>query len=340
MMTTTTGQAAPAKRFLDIETALRWAYRDELPKRQHGGRYDSRTTIGGSMTDPAGAELIRSDARDDDDRGREPGFPPALGDPHPDSIIIESAVKHLVDWTGYRFDDDGMAAMIEGVPININVIAIAIEAVSAMTGIVTHNARMGMRPHWSMERPVPKWVTGKLGGHAKVLIDETFVEVIDRHGRVRHVEARDVPEPNRHDDAITFRAPIPCPPIRKELYREGAYCPLRWLPDPASLLTERAEYSAWHAALEILADGLAGALTAIAVLPPVAALFPWINGDGAMHGHPPELFLGLRQTPHRHETREQTAAKRRTGQRRTLHEAEVTRPQAAAKGVRVRGGTA
>jgi len=30
---TTIGHAVPAKRFVDVEYALRWAYRDELPKR-------------------------------------------------------------------------------------------------------------------------------------------------------------------------------------------------------------------------------------------------------------------------------------------------------------------
>src|SRR5258708_38814561 len=126
----TTRQTTPAKRFLDIEAALRWAYRDELPKRQHGGRYDTRN-LTGMMSDPAGAELVRRDAQDDDDRCREPGFPAALGDPHPDSVVIESAVKHLGDWAGYRFADERMDAVTRDIPLSADPALIAAESIAA-----------------------------------------------------------------------------------------------------------------------------------------------------------------------------------------------------------------
>src|SRR5260370_33299078 len=90
----TTAHAVPAKRFLDIETALRWAYRDELPKRQHGGRYDSRDLTAASMSRLAGAAA-------DDERPcdqHEPRFPAALGDPQPEPIIIEAAGNDPGDW--------------------------------------------------------------------------------------------------------------------------------------------------------------------------------------------------------------------------------------------------
>src|SRR5258706_8884609 len=119
----------PAKRFLDIETALRWAYREELPKRQHGGRYDTRK-LTGMMSDPAGAELVRSDAQDEDDRCREPGFPAAMGDPHPDSEVIETAVKHLADWAGCRFGDDRMDALTRGIPLASDPGLVATEAIA------------------------------------------------------------------------------------------------------------------------------------------------------------------------------------------------------------------
>src|SRR5260370_8328394 len=95
----TTAHAVPAKRFLDIETALRWAYRDELPKRQHGGRYDSRDLTAASISCLAAA------AADDEQPcdHRDPAFPAALRDPHPASIIIESPVKHLGDRSRFPF---------------------------------------------------------------------------------------------------------------------------------------------------------------------------------------------------------------------------------------------
>src|SRR5258708_8692869 len=142
----------PAKRFLDIETALRWAYRDELPKRQHGGRYDTRDLTAASMSRLVGAAA-------DDERPcdqREPGFPAALGDPHPDSIIIESAVKHLGDWAGHRFADERMDAVTRDIPLRDDPAPIAVEAIAAMSGTVTINARMASRPKWSPETPTPR----------------------------------------------------------------------------------------------------------------------------------------------------------------------------------------
>src|SRR6266478_131412 len=216
----------PAKRFLDIETALRWAYRDELPKRQHGGRYDTRK-LTGMMSDPAGAELVRRDAQDDDDRCREPGFPAALGDPHPDSIFIESAVKHLGDWAGHRFGAERMDALTSDLPLAIDPVLVGIEAIAAMSGTVTINARMATRPKWSSDKPTARWMAGP-NGKPKVLLDEIFVQVIDGRGRVFYEPAREPLAP----DAIFYTAAIACPPTRKDLYRPGAYCPILWRPDP------------------------------------------------------------------------------------------------------------
>ncbi len=346
MMMTTTGHV-PAKRFLDIETALRWAYRDELPKRQHGGRYDTRK-LTGMMSDPAGAELVRRDAQDDDDRCREPGFPAAMGDPHPDSIIIESAVKHLGDWAGHRFGADRMDALTCDLPldpwstaldgfIHLDPVGAATEAIAAMAGTITVNARMASRPRWSIDRPKSSWVSGP-NGKPKVLIDETFVQKFDPKGMF--YEPTQDPEPR----AITFVKTMSCRSVRANLYRPGTYCPLAWRPDPVRLLSERAEHCAWHAGLEILSAELEGQLEAIAVLSPAAAWAPWLSPGSSpgthedIHGQPPELFAGLREAPYRCETREQVAAKRRMAQRRTLHESEETRQPPARQGVRgIRG---
>jgi hypothetical protein len=324
--TVTNGRAAPAKRFLDIEAALWWAYRDELPKRQHGGRYDSRKLDGGMLVS---AEHIQGNAQDDEDRGREPGFPAALGDPHPDSIDIEKAVNHLASWAGYRFGDDRMDALTCGIPLAIDPGLVAMEAIASMCGIVAVNARMASRPKWPSETPRPTWTRGP-NGQTKVLIDEAFVQVIDRRGRVRYEPMEDPPA-----GAIFHREAMPCPATRAGLYRAGAYCPIRWTPDPERLLRERAEHCAWHVALEILAAELEGQLVAIAVLSPAAAWAPWLRSHEDIHGQPPEVFAGLREAPYRVETREQAAARRRTAQRRRLHEAEGARTRPAGKGSRV-----
>jgi hypothetical protein len=293
-----------------------------LPKRQHGGRYDSRDLTAASMSRLAAAD----DERPCDQH--EPGFPAAMGDPHPYSIIIETAVKHLASWAGYRFGDDRMAALTCGIPLSGDPGLVAMEAIACMCGIVAINARMASRPRWSCEMPTPRWTSGK-NGVPKVLIDETFVQVTDRRGRVFYEPARNPLPP----DAVFYRAAIASPHTRKDLYREGSYCPILWRPDPVGLLRERAEHCAWHAALEILAAELEGQLVAIAVLSPAAAWAPWLSPGSSpgthedIHGRPPELFAGLREAPYRCETREQVAAKRRAVQRRSLQvRAEETRP--------------
>ena len=95
---TTIGHAPAAKRFVDIEYALRWAYRDELPKRQHGGS----SWIAGTPLTP-----VRVNFSDIGEYfRREPGFPEAAGEPHPDAFLIEAAAKGLEAWRGHGFGPD------------------------------------------------------------------------------------------------------------------------------------------------------------------------------------------------------------------------------------------
>jgi hypothetical protein len=77
------------RRLLDIEDALQWAFREELPKRSPGGN----VIVAGPSMAPmwrhgvVGAKI--------DNWSRDPGFPAALGDPHPDAIAIEGRVLAL-----------------------------------------------------------------------------------------------------------------------------------------------------------------------------------------------------------------------------------------------------
>lgn len=353
-----TRSAAPAKRFLDIEDALQWAYRDELPKRAHGGSFTGSISPGFHIAPPT-----RIEDEPFGRVGRPPGFPAALGDPHPDAERIEAAVNGLVAWAGHHFSDDDMADVTSGIPLAwrrceeqdchgdmrcgipqpIDAAALAVEAIANMGGMVTANARMASRPAWRNETPAPHWIDrrgrvshGCIGpnGKEKVLIDEIFIQVIDRRGRVTY-EPCYGPLP---EAAIFYREPMPTTHIRKDLYREGAYCPLIWRPNPARLLAERAAYCAWHAGLTILGAELSGQLVAIAVLAPAAAWAPWLGADD-IHGRLPQLFAGLRQEPYHRETREQAAAKRQAAKRRAEREvrAEATRPTPPAGGRRIKG---
>jgi len=205
-----------------------------------------------------------------------------------------------------------------------------------MAGIMAVHARAGTRPRWSRKLPEPFPDNGQ-NGKPRVLIDETFVEMVDRKGV--YYEPVSSPPPG----AITFIKAVPSPPIRAGLYRQGAYCPLVYRPSPAGVVAERAEYAAWRMGLEILAVELEGRLIAIAVLTPAAAWRPWCfergsAGEGEQHGRPPELFKALRDEPYRRETREQVAARRRAAQRRALQpRTEQTRPVIGRRGAREGG---
>lgn len=298
-----------ARRFLDIETALQWAYRDELPKRGPRGGPWARV----DYPDASWMSGAASDRGDPDGPTREPGFPAASGDPHPDSLVIEAAVQDLATVAGFRFGDDAMADLTCGIPVSFDAVAIGIEAIAAMAGIVAVNARMGSRPKWSAERPKPSWVTGG-NGVPKILIDAPIAGRRGAASAFKDMLGRDLVEMATYPSAAT----------RAGVYPHGAYCPLKWRPDPARLVAERAEHCAWHAALEILAETLTGQLEQIVALPPAASWAPWRNGP-EQHRGPPELFAGLCEPLQRHATREQVAALRRSAQRRSLQQSSETR---------------
>ena len=77
------------RRKMTIEEALRWATRDELPKR----REDSPIRGPQCASDPVW-RMVAMGGRVDN-WSREPGMPPAMGDPHPDAITIEAHLQVL-----------------------------------------------------------------------------------------------------------------------------------------------------------------------------------------------------------------------------------------------------
>jgi len=171
--------------------------------------------------------------------------------------VIDAAVMDLAIWRGHGFRDQdnpdapdpaGLTHGFEGLAVDH--IQAGLEAVAAMAGIMAVHARAGTRPTWSRESPHPFPDRGG-NGKPRVLIDEIFVEAMTS-------AAGSITSPTRNPPigAVTFREPVACPPTRKGLYRAGAYCPLVWRPDPARLVTERAEYAAWRMGLELLQASL------------------------------------------------------------------------------------
>jgi hypothetical protein len=252
------------KRVLDVEDALAWAFREELPKRPPSGNI----IAAGSPVSPMwrygvfGARI--------DNWWREPGFPAALGDPHPDALEIEARVLALERLKGLAFDDpSGLLIGLEGFapgrirndpwsPPLLDVGRITGEVSNMIVGLVAQHAKLRKRPEVDWEIPLPRWVLARFGPRPLVM--------------------RDVMVRNKADGAL-YPVQKPCTTYARRrggrAYPIGAYCPLEWLPKPEAVLRDRAEYAVWRFALEALAHELAGKLESVTVLPPSAPAQPW-----------------------------------------------------------------
>lgn len=239
---------------MDVEDVLRWAYRDELPKRGAGAA---------SGVSPM-FSLIALGTHVDN-ISREPGFPAALGEPHPDAIAIEQIVIALERFSGFSIDGVDLApdfglAVDQGRALR--------HATAGMAAAVVVHARMGSRP---LCHP-PAFECGPVvgpNGKPKVLV--TITEIHD---------GAFGPVPETRDE--------PAPATRAGQYPRGAFCPLDWTPSPQSVVDERADYLAWWVALDQLARDLSGLLATITALAPSAPMRPWA-GDREL-GKPPALF--------------------------------------------------
>lgn len=258
------------RRVLDIEDVLTWAYRDELPKRRDEGGGGEPCSISPMFRGAALGTRI-------DSWSREPGMPAALGDPHPDSLLVEAAVGELVafrdrplgmepgwlssDFTGLAVDEAG-ALVRAGRTIDLLVIV---------------NAKLRRRPLYD-GRPTPG-PTLLANNKPSVLAPELRSETA--------IGGRTV----KHEVLVATAA------IRAGIYRPGARSPVTWSPDPQSVTLERAEYAVWRAALVFLAERLEGQLASISVLSPSAPERPWLGEQDA--GKPVAIYEDLRAAVHR-----------------------------------------
>ena len=321
-------------RFLDIETALTWAYQDELPKRHTGGKLGHAMTLVRAVA-PQVSPMFRGavpDGGDRDGEWRAPGFPAALGEPDAGALAIEAAVGGLLRFAGQVFagepahpDPAGLGIGLEwlcalardgdggGPPAAIDVTAAGAEAIANMAAIVACHARAATRPPLATPRPAPHAVTGANGKPA-VVIDQVIVEIRDGDGATRHVLQGGDDDPG--DGIVAYRTAVASPAMRAGLYAPGAYCPLAYRPAPARVVAERAEWAAWRMGLGILRQELAGRLAGIVLLGPSAPWRPWAWDGGA------ESAPLLRAPDRPVVTREAAAAPRRALVRRARAAAE------------------
>jgi hypothetical protein len=245
-----------------------------------------------------------------DEWSRDPGFPAALGDPHPDALAIEARVLALDRFGGLIFDSDaGLLIGVEGFapgreradqwsPPAMDVAAIVAHASTMMVGLVANHARLRSRPLVITDMPRPCRVMAPYSAHPLVVRDDMVASKFDRLGDGRGAD-------------VLYLAQVPVSAFTsrgKPGWPIGSYCPLRWEPKPEEIVRDRAEYAVWRAALEVLAGELAGMLASIAVLAPSAPWRPWAGETDL--GKPPALFEGLRREPHRRGDRALQRARR------------------------------
>ncbi len=145
------------KRRLNIEQLLHWTYRDELPKlgADYGG--SGATAPGFSGVARSGSNFLY-----------EPGFPAAMGEPHPDALAIARFVDALepmaIDGASSRdwLAPECAAMIAPDDPVLSNLI------VDVKHYVMMH-ARMGTRPTWLVGR----WSVERLiGRNGKVCVVE------------------------------------------------------------------------------------------------------------------------------------------------------------------------
>ena len=222
------------RKAVEIEKLLQWAYRDELPKRS------DTAAIGISPM----FRLADLGTRVDD-WSVDPGFPAALGAPHPDALLIDAAVNRLpelgLDWNRSRS---------HVIPDLLHWVGPDDPILSAMTfqpaGLLALHARMAMRPVWDLGPVQVLRVMGKNGKPVVQYLDD-FGELVDGRTSGRH-------------------------------YGPGARCPLRLDPPAHEIAYARAEYLVWRDALEQVRQRLcAWNLHDHRPLPPLAAAEPWFR---------------------------------------------------------------
>lgn len=225
---------------VSIESLLHWTYREELPK-----GYEHKESFG--PVDSSISPMFRLAALGTKvDFTAEPGFPVAMGLPHPDALLIDAAVQRLpsvgLEWRAARprLMHDLLHWVSDSDPI-----------LSSMSfephALLVIHAKMGTRPIWDLGAPRVERITNPANGQPVIQhIDEETGELV--HGRTAG-----------------------------HRYGAMARCPLTLEPNPREIACARAEYLVWHQALCHVKQVLeTERLHDHDALAPTAAPEPWI----------------------------------------------------------------
>lgn len=244
-----------ARRELDVEKLLQWAYREELPKRitsASGSSWDRLSQYGSlGGINPKDHNMPQRYAH--------------VGEPHPDALRIEYEVAQLpeliIDWP-----DSTEAILGELAPL------VAINQLHKPDPVPGPTTRSGWRTkggQWRSRenRPRDMILVNRLNTAALITMHAakgTRPDWADEHPQPMYIQAD--------------RRPPGTPAVvgdcrGRNLYATGSYCPLRWEPSPLSIAQLRADYWCWYRGLERLTEQLE--LEDYIALPPAAPGMPW-----------------------------------------------------------------
>ena len=246
-----------------IEELVRWAYGQELPK------LDRATDGGWSLpSGSSGWDMVAEIAMLGTVVDRSGAVPSAQfaepEGPHPDALAVHHAVLGLAGSTltmpeGFDAlrDCTGLTEA-ERIDVHQRGFVIASAKGDRLAALLIRRGAIGDVPTWRdhgsiARRPV-------LGANGR----ERWFRVVNASaGPGRPAQPQEV-------DGLDKRTQRPM---------RGAYRKTYLDPCPSLLVAERIEYQTWVLALDLLADALAGRMTAHRALPPSAPLWPW-EGEG------------------------------------------------------------
>lgn len=253
---------------MTIEDALRWTYRDELPKAQVEARgpaaWGGPARLRGGHE--AAAEAADLWAVPDNrygvvpDRGGD-------GAPHADALAIHAAVLALdalapdmpADWGGFADCDLGPCAAEVARDVMAGVFMSGGEGLRLrrpLSVLIRNFAIIGL-PDLTLDEPELKVVTRANGAPRWF----RQVESVGAFGYTHAVEVDgfDKVSQRPHPDAYQRKYLDPC---------------------PVDVLVARMEAEVWRAALDVLVEDLAGCLEAVELLPSTLPERPWETNSG------------------------------------------------------------
>src|SRR4051794_28964794 len=206
-MTSSPVRSSDQKRVLDIEKALSWAYREELPKRDR--RLAFGNAVDGPRLQPSPLARMLALATPIDSWSGAPDLRRDLEDADPDALAIEAAV-HELGAADLTLDPAEYAGeLIRLVPDPDQYGQAALSGIMKVVMVRAKLAAAPPVPDAARPGPVP---SPKNGRPTLRLASEGASNGTGAKG-IREVKA-----------------------IRKDVYRTGVYCPLRWFPNPASVV--------------------------------------------------------------------------------------------------------